>query len=383
MNRKRIALTAIASLIAVSIVALGVPAGPGGTASAAKPPPAPTATPAQPMDGGTIYYRSASDNGMRAIAPDGSGDRAITGVSGMGYPRPSQNLHAGDRWYLTLRPSSNYWSPGFFPGGADGGRLHDLDLVRESDPLNPIALTSNGGACIQMWADSKMYDWATDANGLTDGAVSWLGTRWADDNDDGSCDRVVDGGVFRTALSIAADGSVTITQPTAPEVVVPLAGSETQAEAFDWSPGGDAVSYVVKSGSETGLWVASSAGASRIYSGWADLPDWSPDQDAGAPGPQTQIAFHGPIGGASGGNYATKVINPNGTGLIEVARGALAKGTKPAVYNLLVQWSPAGSHLAYVEASSSGWKLRTVQRNGGGNTVLLSPVGWLNGWVSD
>jgi hypothetical protein len=45
MTRKSIALTALASLIAVSIAAVGAPAGPGGIASAARPPKAPTATP--------------------------------------------------------------------------------------------------------------------------------------------------------------------------------------------------------------------------------------------------------------------------------------------------------------------------------------------------
>ncbi len=383
MTAMRLALPLALVGLVGALAATQVEASQAGTL--AKPPPAPTATPApvQPLDGGTIYYRGASGNGLRAMAPNGTGDRAITGVTGMGYTRPSQQLHAGERWYLALRPSSNSWSPGFFPNGADGGRLYDLDLVRESDPLNPIALTSNGGACIQMWADHKMYDWAADANGLADGAVSWLGTRWADDNNDGTCDRVLDGGVFRATLTIAADGAVTFTQPTSPEVVVGLAGNETQAEAFDWSPGGDAVSYVIHSGSQMGLWVASATGASRIYSSWANLPDWSPDQDTGASGQQTQIAFHGVIGGASSGNYATYVVSPNGSGLAEVARGALAKRSTPAVYNMLVQWSPAGSHLAYVEASSAGWKLRTVQRNGGNNSVLLNPVGWLNGWARD
>lgn len=381
----RIRLTLSLTLMSLG----GIPAMTGQEATAAglhaKPPPAPTATPApvQPLDGGTIYYKGASGDGLRAIAPDGSGDQAVNGVTGMSYTRPSQKLHLGERWYLALRPSNNYWSPGFFPGGADGGRLYDLNLVRESDPLNPIALTNNGDACIQMWADHKMYDWAADANGVADGAVSWLGTQWADDDNNGTCDRVVDGGVFRGSLTIAADGTVTFTQPTAPEVVVGLAGNETQAEAFDWSPGGDAVSYVIHSGSQMGLWVASATGASRIYSSWANLPDWSPDQDTGASGQQTQIAFHGVIGGASSGNYATYVVSPNGSGLAEVARGALAKRSTPAVYNMLVQWSPAGSHLAYVEASSAGWKLRTVQRNAGNNTVLLNPVGWLNGWVGD
>jgi hypothetical protein len=369
---------AFLALFAVTLLASTASAAKGGNKPPSEPPPEPPA-----LDGGAIYYREWGADLLHAVAPDGTGDQTLPAIPG-GYTRPSKVLHAGDRWYLALRPSTSYWSPGFFPGGGDGGRRYELDLIRESDAANPIALTDNGGACIQMWSDSKMFDWAVDASGVVDGAVSWLGTRWADDDGDGSCDRVLDGGVFRSQLVIAADGAVKFTQPTGPEIPIALDGNEVSAEDFDWSPDGAHVSYTTwLAGQLPGLWVADAGGSTRIYTDYARLPAWSPDLDAGQAGAQSRIAFHSGIGGADG-NYATYTIAPDGSSLVEITRGQTARGRKPAVYHWLAQWSPAGTHLAYlVSSSGEPWKVRIVSADGAVDTPLVDQAGWLNGWSSD
>jgi len=366
--------------------------GGGGSTPTATPPPA-------PLDGGTIYFRANHLDGsnaheLRRIAPDGTGNAAVAGITSGGGTRPSRRLHHGERWHVTLREPDGV--VGFFPGGPSGGRLWELDLVRESDLLR-VPLTDLAGACIQIWGGEPgiRYDWTYDATGQKDGAIGWLGARWEDLDADGTCDQVAEGGVFRGAVSIDASGNVSFAQPAAPEVDVALSGTSTRAAEFTWAPDGQRMAYVDSSGSD--LWVVDALGNRQmIFNGRVFDVAWSPDLDPGTAGLQTKIAFTGAVSGRNGqdSERGTYTINPDGTGRLRLASAPLQKkSSDPFVVHFEAHWSPVGTHLIYTERETSQSspitiveEVHRVTAGGTGDVVLVGTVAYRPvglGWTVD
>jgi len=358
----------------------------------AKPPSNPTATPVPPpLDGGSIYYghylSATGTYTVHEIDPDGSGDVTVADLDGLA--RPSRQLHNGTRWFLRTQDID---TPGFFPGGASNGRLFELELLTEGG--TPIPLTDNAGSCIQMWGGGSgvRFNWAPDGTGQVDGAISWVGTRWEDVDDNGSCDQVVDGGIFRGAISIDGSGNVSFTQPTQPEIAVDLSGTSTRAAEFAWAPDGQQVAYKNSSGDD--LWVASVGGGhSMIFNGITFDISWSPDRDPLTAGYQTRIAFTGRVLGNNGAEQerGTYTIAPDGTGRLRIAVGKTQKGTGSWSHHTAVHWSPAGTHLTYTDSFHDSTTTRTLRRlsaGGQGNVVLVTLIGSTNnltglGWTTD
>lgn len=359
--------------------------------------PAPTATPPPaPLDGGTIYLRANHLDGsnpheMRVVEPDGTGNAAIAGISAQGGTMPSRTLHHGDRWFVTLRDPDGV--PGFFPGGPSNGRLWELDLVRERDLLR-VPLTDLGGACINLWGGGPgvRYDWTYDAAGQRDGAIGWIGARWEDVDDDGTCDQIAEGGVYRAAVSIAADGSVTFAQPASPEIVVPVSGTSTRASEFTWAPDGQRMAYV----DSQDLWTVDAAGNRQVvFDGRTFSLDWSPDLDPLAAGFQTRIAFTGAVSARNGldSELGTYTILPDGSNRLRLGSAKLQKKpSDPFEAHFAVHWSPTGSHLIYTHRISSLSPTSIVERihrvtaAGTGNVVIVDTVDYRPfglGWAAD
>lgn len=351
--------------------------GPGGGGATATPSPA-------PLDGGTIYFRANHLDGsnpfeVRSIAPDGTGNAAVAGVDSSGGTRPSRRLHHGQRWHVMLREPDGV--VGFFPGGGSDGRLWELDLVRESDLLR-VPLTDFGGACIQLWGGAGVrYDWTVDAAGQLDGAIGWLGTRWEDVDDNGTCDQALDGGIFRGEVAIDGAGNVAFDQPAAPEIDVALNGATTRASEFSWAPDGQQVAYVNTSGSD--LWVVNALGNhTMIFNGRVFSVAWSPDLDPGTAGLQSKIAFTGAVSAPNGSDseLGTYTIAPDGTGRVRLAEAKKQKkSSDPFIIHQAVHWSPAGTYLTFTErVTSSGFsiveRLRRITASGGNDTVLVDTV---------
>lgn len=379
-----LALAALALAVAPSQVAEG--------GSRAKPPPPSPTTPV-PLDGGTIYYveRGVSNGAIHSIAPDGTNDTVVSGIDSAGGTRPSRQLHNGTRWFVTLREANGV--PGFFPGGPSDGRLWELDVVPEGG--TPVPLTDNAGSCINIWGDGVQYDWATDASGQIDGAISWLGARWEDTDNNGSCDQIVEGGIFRGEIDIDAAGNVTFSQPTQAEVGVALSGNSTLAASFAWAPDGQQVAYTHSSTRD--LWVVNGAGQhSMIFNGRTFSLSWSPDLDLGTAGLQSRIAFTGAVSSPSGADseLGTYTILPNGTGRLRIGSAKLQKrSSDPFEFHFSVHWSPAGNQLIYVHRFSYSnpvtiiERLHRVNANATNNVVLLDTVGGIRphalGWAVD
>jgi len=310
------------------------------------------------------------------------------------FARPSRQLHNGSRWFVTFREGD---VPNFFPGGPSSGRLVELDIRSEGG--TPVPLTDNAGACIQIWGSDPgaRFEWAPDASGQMDGAISWIGTRWEDVDNNGSCDQVVDGGIFRGAISIDGSGNVSFSQPTAPEVAVALNGAQTEAAELAWAPDGQQVAFSSpgpQAGTGNALWVANTSGSrSSIFSGRIYDLSWSPDQDPASPGAQTRIAFTGRVLGANGSEQerGTYTIAPNGTGRTRIAAGRVQKSTGPWSHHTDVHWSPAGSQVLYTEMyvdTTTTRRLRRVNAGGTNDVVLVTLTGSTNNlrglaWTAD
>jgi hypothetical protein len=219
------------------------------------------------------------------------------------------------------------------------------------------------------------FDWAPDNSGTLDGAVSFIGTRWADDDGSGTCDRPVDGGIFRGAISIDGAGDVSFIQPTSPEIVVPLIADGTSAEEFDWAPDGLQVAY---SRSEPGMWVATAAGTEQIYDESVLDLAWSPDLDLDTAGLQTLIAFHGWRFPQCGQASLTYVMETDGSGLTLVA--GCESGRKSSTGHIAVDWSPTGTHLMET-TTDDPWSIQIMAAGGSGQVTLVS--GSRGTWVGN
>jgi len=282
--------------------------------------------------------------------------------------RPSRVLHSGTRWFLHAEVMAG--GTAYFP---DGSKLFDAFATFEGS-AGPVQLTDNAGQCLSMSGSRGVFlDWAPDAGGQVDGAVAFVGKRWADAGDGGSpCDTLSAAGVFRAELTFDGAGNITgiVAQPAAPEFVV-------NAETFTFRPDGQQLAYV----SNAALHLAPDpSGLSPLNAGdYVADPAWSPN---GA-----KIAF-------SGGSNGTFTINPNGTGLTRLAQGRVArKNGQSSLIHRAASWSPGGTHLVYTEyevwntiPSTYTFRVRRMTSSGGDNTVLATTGpngGFAIGWGAD
>lgn len=352
-----------------------------------------TKTPTTPpvLDSGWVYYFGL-DNGTRKIyrsSPDGSTQGEVPGAPGeygLGptVGMPSDLRHDGSRWYLAATADN---LDVVFPGlaGASlgtGGIALEIDVIREGATAG-TRLTNLRDACIALVegeASATMPQWARSAAGARDAAVTWVGTQWADqDSNPADCEAFVGAGIFRADLVYDSSGAITgIGTPT---LALPLGvRSDLMPDLYDywWSPNAASVAYTRRPGSSGGVLMVAAAGSpvsshTQLAAGTYYHVAWSPDQDATAVGLQTTIAFTGwsPATKKTGGVWG---IQPNGSGLT-----LLASAKVGTTYNVhyTPMWSPAGSHLAYVEAVSSPFpgyrQVRRMAKDGSGNVVLVAP----------
>jgi hypothetical protein len=209
-----------------------------GVADAGKPPPTPP-----PPEGGVIYYHMVDDTYWR-MNTDGSQKTLI--FSNM--PRrsePSEHLHGGSRWFLTVLPREGER----YPNGA----------VRKE-----LFAVSEGGATVQLSDDPTLEpvwegpptDFATEGLirvhprwTLDDGRVSYQARRWGVNPNTGAQD-VVEVGLY--AIDLLCDVA---RQPPPVAVApyrVPISISQEQHGGYacpsglgmDWSPDGSKVAYI-------------------------------------------------------------------------------------------------------------------------------------------
>lgn len=342
-------------------------------AHAGKPAPTPTTPPPPPpLDGGTLHYAEQGGPGIvHELAPDGSGDRVVAGVTldnSLIGTKPSPALHNGTRWFAFAQAANG--GAAYFP---DGRPLFDVFVTFEGAP-GPLQLTGNGAACVSMYGPSGVYlDWAPDAGGQVDGAVAFVGKLWTDAGNGGSpCDTAGATGIFRAELTFDGAGSVTgiVAQPAAPEFAV-------SADSFAFRPDGQQVAYesnrkLFLAPDPTGI---GQFGANYVAVGGLA---WSP---TGA-----KIAF-------AGGSDGTFTINPDNTGLTRLAQGRLAKRSgQSSLIHRNVSWSPNGTHLIYTEyetwygTSNYTYRVRRMTATGADNVALptIGPKGGFSlGWGAD
>lgn len=342
-----------------------------------------------PLDTGWVYHYGF-DNGVRKIfrsSPDGGTQGAVAGAPGEyglgpSVGMPSELRHDGSRWYLAIAYDNNDI---VFPGmGTQGLAAGEIDAVREGDAVG-TRLTDNRSACIALTpsnASTARPIWVNNAAGTRDASVSWVGVQWADqDSNPTDCETFAGAGIFRADLVYT--GGV-VTGIGTPVLAVPLgmrSDGMPDVVDFGWAPDAGAAAYTLTSGSSGGALMRAVTGSplgshTQLAAGTYYDVEWSPDQDAAAAGLQTTIAY---TGWSSGGKVRGGVwgIQPNGSGVKLLAE---AKQMTSSYVHYSPMWSPAGSHLAYVEAGSGGGlgfpgirQVRRMAKDGTGNAVIVSP----------
>jgi hypothetical protein len=349
------------------LVALAIVAG-ADLMAAPKPPPA-------QVDTGTIYYREYSLD-VWSMKPEGSGKTKLS-VKGV----PSQALHDGKRWFLTMEAVS-----GTYPDGYD---RHELFATREDGQIS-VQITdstwvdADGNSMLVEFDNQDGYfldrfwtfGWAADS-GAADGKVYFPGWTW-DVTTSGS-ETVTGFGYYVAYLSaddwtdICADSSDWT--PATPALLddVPVAIYPEPAEGdspgclntpCDWSPDGEQIVYAPCPGTVRDLWVATPglADAAKVYSN-GTLPSWSSAD---------RIAFT-----TSGAGYWKIVsIKPDGSAATTLATLTNKNWTQN---KRIVQprWSPNATYLAYIWADFSGtfpypMDIYRITSSGSGATNLTS-----------
>lgn len=375
----------IITVLALSIVAFGASSVEAKKGGGGKPPSEPTPVPV-PLDGGWIYHSAQTpDKEIHRSAPDGSSNAEVIGApADYGCPlpgqcfvgKPSDQTHDGDRWYVSHAVQTlDVVFPNIPYNGA--GYAYDIDAVREGSGSG-VTLLDGKASCIHSYHDNSLM-WTTDGAGARDGAISWIGTQWADLDGDpnGDCESYVSAGIFRAELVYDASGA--ITGATAP--VLALEMPYDSVNSYAWSP--DAASIAYTSG---GLYVAAVGSPAASHSlvaegGYGDV-DWSHDG--------TRIAFVGRDAHRNPrkAKHGTLTVSPDGSGLTLVVQRA-----DDNFAHFRPSWSPADTHLTYMEREfpSSGFgaptdALRVVQANGAGDSVIVTESAGLDivqglGWV--
>jgi hypothetical protein len=284
--------------------------------------------------------------------PDGSGKTALPeGASSFANGEPSRGLHAGRRWYLSLRQIAGETYPGstiirreLFAVRDDGAVAVQLTTQADLMPT-PDAINGSGAR------------WSPD-----DSIVSWSAKRWAGG---------ASGAWQIYAAGVVFDGSGNVTglasQPASP------ASALADAISHDWSP--DGARLVVSTGPGPGAlsiaYLGSGAAAPLATSTDASMPAWSPDG--------RRIAYVGNDG-------TVRTIAPDGSG----ERIVVSRKRDLDVSFRFPKWSPHGTHLAYERRDILGrqdvWRVAAdgagaANLTSGLNTSVLggnpaSPLGW-------
>jgi hypothetical protein len=295
--------------------------------AAPKPPPV-------PVDTGTIYYRALNFE-VWSMKPDGTNKTKLA-VKGT----PSQALHGGERWFLTVEPVE-----GTCP---DDESCHELFATNQAGDI-PMQLTDsawtdgdgdsylvefdNVNGSFEFQVSSWMTMWAADG-GAADGKASFPGWTW--DVTDPDHPVVVDWGIYVVTLDAddwaAIEAGASDWVPKIPVLLddvrlidgeeLPLAEGErpySMNVRYDWSPDG-----------------------AKIV--WAKYPEETstPDLFVGTPG---------------AGDAAKLVTN----------------GTLPS-------WSLAGK-IAYVSVGPGIWKIMTVDPSTGATATLVTQTN--KNWTSN
>lgn len=310
-----------------------------------------------------IYFQSWWDEspGIWCMDPDGHNKTALPAHV---YGEPSNFLHGGQRWFLSVREAGG----GCYPDGsprralfavcADGRAVR---LTTQAD-LEPATTTPH---------------WLRDA---ADGLISWVARRWD------TAGAVCEGGIYVARVEFDAHGAVRglAEEPVAPRVRLPLvvaAGDDDtwwrsgapDIRSHDWAPDGTAIVYDTRGGALRIMDLAR-GGVRALTDTPGRWPVWSPEG--------TRIAFAecGPLSAlyvvAVDGGAPTTVGGP--------LPGAWATMLRPV-------WSPTGAALAYQRLSDETGDLYApldmdvvrAMWDGGGTanltadtTEFLRPVAW-------
>jgi hypothetical protein len=212
-----------------------------------------------------------------------------------------------------------------------------------------------------------------NANGVTDGRVSFSGRRWSADGSS-----IVEAGIYYVDLN--PDSLLTSFEAAAPEflssVNIPWedfgAGLTAATSGYDFSPNGDYLVY--GAGPTPNLYVAAVADGSTVsLNQTGGSPRWSPVRTDGS----AKILF-----GRSNAGLLT--VNPDGTDAATV----VPPPGKPGEYSLgPANWSPSGTHFIYklrkntTRPSSSTESVYRAAADGSGQVKMASdalPIGWRN-----
>ena len=318
-----------------------------GLASAKKPP----KPPPDPVDGGVIYYGVDT---IYSVLPDGSDGATVTGDLPRWSP-PSQDLHGGERWFLTLGVIEDETYPDgrlryevfAVSESGDSVQVTDAPAVQPRDPTQ-----SKGVADLE-----QIYASLCWADGDT--RISYVGREWSEGE-------VVDGGIYYADLP---DDVAQLTTPVAPACVsVPMDDHliygphvPMREHSVSWAPDGSEVAYATLDGvfAED---VATGATDQLTTDGYGTTyVRWSPDG--------SKIMY------CDGGEIIT--VNPDGTGS-NVILEADRKGTPDQA-----SWSPSGSHIVFRYRARNKVQLRVATAAGKDVTTIVETAGPYPHWVDE
>ncbi len=331
-----------ATLSAALLLTMSVDPAMGGKPS--KPPPT--------VDTGTIYY---GNNGyICSMDPDGS-NKTVLSLTGGG---PSIALHGGKRWFLRPLPIAGETYP-------SGNERQEIFAV--TDEGDEVQITN--AFDLEPSYNAAKQQWATEA-GVADGKISYLGIRWATDQDgewilDGSGEPVIaESGLFTLALDWSAilGNSWSPGDPACRAIDLTLCDDEWGIyfpvnTKYDWSPDGTKVVYFDSWDSTAALRVAPVDGSSApvtIVSSACYDPRWSSGD---------LIVFS---------TGAIKTVRSDGTGMTTIVPAP----TKRYLSLAGATWSPNGTHLVYSleKHDPSDWNhtFYRITATGGDKTPIYS-----------
>lgn len=280
--------------------------------------------------GGTIYYLGpfpeATTGGtavMTMMKSDGTGKTTLG--RGM-FGSPSTVLYNNHRWFIyTYVIAGEYYPDGTTKRSEVYALRDDFDPNFNNNPTTAVRLT--GDITLQPRVGSTAW--------IPGGSqISFKARRWSSAEPGAT---IVEGGLYTASLAFDAEGNIIglVEAPASPSIEFPLIEATPgdpwpEMADYCWDPTGTQIAYAGYGNSE--LWVANLLNVhTRIFSGPAYVPQWSPD---GA-----KIAF-------TYGGIAT--IKPNGTGFKQILRNTSARSFFRAYF------SPTGSHIVFTSQHSDG-----------------------------